>query len=230
MIRVAGYLPIFTTLFCVFFLVALARHYGANPSRHMLWWAWGVAVYGIGTLVESLVTLTGWSPWLFRAWYISGAIFGGVVLAQGTAMLLMRPRWARLSSMLVLLITALATALVLLSPLEVSKSEPHRLSGNVLVWQQVRWLTPFINLYAFVLFTGGAAWSAWLYHRSQIQRERVYGNILIAVGGLLPGIGGAFSKFGHTEVLYLGEFVGILLIYSGYRIMRDRSRLMSVSA
>jgi hypothetical protein len=145
-------------------------------------------------------------------------------------MLLMRPRWARLSSGLVLVVTALATTLVLLSPLDVTKSEPHRLTGSVLVWQQVRWLTPFINLYAFVLFTGGAAWSAWLYYGRQIQRERVYGNILIAIGGLLPGIGGAFSKFGHTEVLYLGELAGIFLIYSGYRIMRDRTRPRSVLA
>jgi hypothetical protein len=33
----------------------------------------------------------------------------------------------------------------------------------------------------------------------------------------LPGIGGSFTRFGYTEVLYVTEFVGIILIYLGYR-------------
>ena len=41
---------------------------------------------------------------------------------------------------------------------------------------------------------------------------------LIAVGALLPGIGGSFTRFGHTEVLYVTEFIGIILIYLGYRL------------
>lgn len=43
------------------------------------------------------------------------------------------------------------------------------------------------------------------------------GNIFIAVGAILPGIGGSFTVFGHTEVLYVTEFIGIILIYVGYR-------------
>ncbi|MGE5692910.1 MAG: hypothetical protein ACM3YF_03925, partial [Candidatus Zixiibacteriota bacterium] len=40
----------------------------------------------------------------------------------------------------------------------------------------------------------------------------------IAVGAILPGIGGSFSRMGHTEVLYVTEFIGLLLIYRGYRL------------
>jgi hypothetical protein len=37
------------------------------------------------------------------------------------------------------------------------------------------------------------------------------------MGGLLPGIGGSFTKFGYVEVLYVTEFVGLLFIYLGYK-------------
>jgi hypothetical protein len=43
------------------------------------------------------------------------------------------------------------------------------------------------------------------------------GNVLIAVGALLPGIGGAFTRFGYTEVLYVTELIGLCLVYAGYR-------------
>jgi hypothetical protein len=50
------------------------------------------------------------------------------------------------------------------------------------------------------------------------MRHRYHGNVLIAIGALLPGIGGSFTRFGHVEVLYVTEFLGILLIYWGYRL------------
>ncbi len=55
-------------------------------------------------------------------------------------------------------------------------------------------------------------------------RSRYVGNILIAVGALLPGIGGSFTRFGYVEVLYVTELVGLSLIFWGYLVMRrDRS-------
>ena len=46
----------------------------------------------------------------------------------------------------------------------------------------------------------------------------MWGNVVIAVGAILPGIGGSFTRAGYTEVLYVTEFVGIILIYAGYRL------------
>ena len=39
---------------------------------------------------------------------------------------------------------------------------------------------------------------------------------------MLPGIGGGFARAGFVEALYLGELVGLILIWAGYRkIVRD---------
>ena len=46
---------------------------------------------------------------------------------------------------------------------------------------------------------------------------RFVGNVYIAVGALLPAIGGSFTRFGYTDVLYVTELVGLSFIYIGYR-------------
>ena len=96
-------------------------------------------------------------------------------------------------------------------------ASPYRLSGSVMEWQWVRLFSPLVNLYAFVFLVGGAALSAWRYRGKAETRHRLIGNVLIAVGALLPGIGGMATRMGHTEVLYVTELVGIVLIWAGYR-------------
>jgi hypothetical protein len=86
-----------------------------------------------------------------------------------------------------------------------------------MAWPWVRAFSPFINLYAFVFLVGGAVKSAIQFWHRRDLRARAEGNVLIAVGALLPGIGGSFTRFGYTEVLYVTEFLGIILIYLGYR-------------
>jgi hypothetical protein len=81
----------------------------------------------------------------------------------------------------------------------------------------VRLFSPFINTYAFIFLVGGAVLSAVRFYRSADTHHRFIGNVLIAVGALLPGIGGMATRMGHTEVLYVMEFIGIILIWMGYR-------------
>jgi drug/metabolite transporter (DMT)-like permease len=75
------------------------------------------------------------------------------------------------------------------------------------------------NTYGLIFLVGGAAWSAIQYARKQGTSNRVLGNWLIALGGLLPAIGGTFTRLGFVEALFLTEFAGILLIWAGYRVI-----------
>ena len=65
---------------------------------------------------------------------------------------------------------------------------------------------------------GGAIVSAARYKRTREMYHRFVGNVWIAIGAILPGIGGAFTRFGHTEVLYVTELLGLFCIYVGYRL------------
>jgi hypothetical protein len=217
------FIPILTTFLAAWFSATLVRRYRDRGGQHHLWWAIGTATYALGTVTEAAVTLFGWQAPLFRLWYIAGALLGGAPLAQGTVYLLLARKTAdRLTAALVTAIVV-ASVCVLLSPLRLDLVEAHRLSGRVLGWTWVRAFSPFINLYAFVFLVGGALLSAWRYARNAETAYRATGNILIAVGALLPGIGGTFTRFGHVEVLYVTEFVGLGILWAGYRTIVTRS-------
>lgn len=215
-------IPILTTLLSAVFFVILYKHwiYKSNPS-YLFWWMIGVLCYGLGTLTESIVGIFQWSEPVFKSWYILGALLGGFPLAQGSVYLIFQKRTATIMMFVVVTIIVIASVLVLLSPIDYSLVEPTRLTGKVLVWKNVRLITPFVNIYAFIFLVGGAVYSAYRYSRDEQFKSRFIGNIFIAVGGLLPGIGGSFTKFGYTEVLYVTELLGIILIYMGYHTMKE---------
>ncbi len=217
------YIPIATTLLAVAFSAALFARWRAKGGTHLLWWGIGAATYALGTATEAAVTLFGWHAPLFRLWYVSGALLGGAPLAQGTVYLLLRRRIADRLTLGLVTAIAVASACVALAPIRLDLVEVHRLTGAVFGWQWVRAFSPFINAYAFVFLVGGAALSAWRYARRAETLYRAAGNTLIAVGALLPGIGGAFTRFGHTEVLYVTEFLGLCLLIAGYRTITSRS-------
>lgn len=212
------FIPIVTTLIALVFAYVILRRYRERRSGpHLLWWAGGVLMYGIGTFTEAAVTLLGWQEPLFRAWYISGALLGGAPLAQGTVYLLLQRRTANILAAVLLIFVATAATFVLLTPIDYSAVETYRLSGRVMEWSWVRLFSPFINTYAFIFLVGGAVLSAVRYRRDPAMYHRFVGNVLIAVGALLPGIGGTATRMGYVEVLYVTEFIGLILIWWGYR-------------
>ncbi len=219
-----AYIPIITTLFCVYFLFKIYPHWRAKPQAlYLMWWTLGVVCYGLGTLVESIHTLYGWSPIIFKSWYIAGAFLGGVPLAQGTVYLLVPRAIAHKMTAVLVAVLIVSTILVVVSPLDESRVS-HQLSGDVLEWTFIRLITPFVNIYAFIFLVGGAIYSAARYFKSIEFRGRFWGNTLIALGGLLPGIGGTMAKFGQTYVLYVTELIGIVFIFAGYQVIRhDRT-------
>ena len=203
------------------FGIALLRHWlQKKDAVYLAWWTAGVFLYGVGTVTESLITLFGWSEPVFRVWYISGALLGGAPLAQGTVYLILSKKIANRLSFILLSFVLIAAVCVVLTPINYSQVEQFRPTGKVMQWTWVRAFSPFINTYSLTFLAGGAAWSAWKYKRQGGSRSRYIGNVLIAVGALLPGIGGSFTRFGLTEVLYVTEFLGLILIFFGYRTMR----------
>ncbi len=217
--RAVLYLPAVTTVCAVVFCWQLfARYRAKGGGLHLLWWGIGMVTYGIGTLTEATTSILGWRPEVFRLWYVSGAFLGGYPLAQGSIYLLMNRKFADRSAWVVSSLIGVAAIFVFLTPLDLSMVETYRLSGRVIEWRWIRLISPFINLYSVFFLVGGAVLSAVRFRRTPQLRGRYVGNILIAVGALLPGIGGALTRAGLVEALYVTELAGLLLIYRGYRM------------
>ncbi len=215
-------LPLLSSLLSyVFAAVVLHRWWAIRRRPHLLLWGIGLLMYATGGLMEAFYGFFGWNPWVFRIWYLVGAVLVAAWLGQGTAYLLIRRRIAgvRLADILMALLlvgSLFAAYRVFSAQLDPSRMIEGELSGHAITTPGVRVLTPFFNIYGVIMLVGGAIYSAWIFWRKRIMFNRTIGNILIATGALAPAIGGTFQRFGIPYLLYLGEFVGAVLMFLGF--------------
>jgi hypothetical protein len=218
MVEPVHFLPIATTLLSAAFVIALlTRASKRNWAPHLMWWAIGIFFYGVGTAIESTITLAGNTETLNRVWYWAGAILGGYPLGTGSLYLLARRRVAHVLTAISLAFVIVASVLVFIGPMKVELLEAHRPTGRgIWEWSWLPWMTPFINIYALIFLVGGALFSCVRFAMSGTNAGRALGTGLIATGAMLPAVGGAMTKAGYVEALYVGEFIGLVLIVIGY--------------
>jgi hypothetical protein len=62
---------------------------------------------------------------------------------------------------------------------------------------------------------------AWSALRQGSLNSRVPATILIAVGALIPGLTSSLNRFGVTWSFFLGEFLGVLIIFIGFLVSEE---------
>jgi hypothetical protein len=214
-------LPFTSSIISYIFAFLVLKRYLKRRGPHLLLWGIGMILYGIGGFCEGYYGAFGWNSLIFRLWYLCGAVLVAAWLGQGTVYLLAKRKWAHTLMALLALGSLYGLIRVFGAELDpdLMTSSVHtgsELSGHAIVTPGVRILTPFFNLYGTVTLVGGAAWSAWIFWRKRILLHRTIGNILIAVGAILPAFGGAFSRMGLSGALYVSELLGAILMFIGF--------------
>jgi hypothetical protein len=214
-------LPFASCILSLVFAILIFRRYRARRGTYLLLWGIGMVFYAVGGFCEAYYGVFGWNPLIFRLWYLFGAILVAAWLGQGTVYLLAKRKWANALMAILLLASIYAAIRVFTANLDpglmtTSVHTGSELSGHAITTPGIRTLTPFFNLYGTVTLVGGAAYSAWLFWRKRVLLHRTIGNILIAVGAMLPAFGGAFSRMGVPNALYLGELLGTVLMFAGF--------------
>jgi hypothetical protein len=157
---------------------------------------------------------------------LSGALLTAAWLGQGTIYLLVRKRGIADILMTILGIASLAAlVLLLLAPITSAAANFHPDlpvsaqykdildRGGVIIL-----LTILLNIYGTITLVGGAIYSAFLFWRKHILVQRMLGNILIAAGAMMPAVGGSFLRAGLPDILYLSEFLGVVIMYGGFML------------
>jgi hypothetical protein len=221
MTTINTWLPFTSSVISFVFAFLLFRRYLVRRGPHLLLWGIGMVFYGIGGFCEAFYGILGWNPLIFRLWYLFGAILVAAWLGQGTVYLLARRTWAH--GLMVLLALGSLYGVIRVFGAELDPSlmttsvhTGSELSGHAIVTPGVRGLTPIFNLYGTVTLVGGAFYSAWIFWRKRILLHRTIGNILIAVGAILPAFGGTFSRMGLPGALYVSELLGAVLMFIGF--------------
>lgn len=90
----SGILPLLSAIISFVFAYFVFSRWRRRRRLYLLFWGIGLLLYGIGGAAEAYYGLFGWQPWVFRLWYLCGAILVAAWLGQGTVFLLMRKRVA----------------------------------------------------------------------------------------------------------------------------------------
>lgn len=215
------YIPYLSTIVTFIFVVAVYNRYRQRGGVHLLLWAIGLLFYGLGTLSEVILSLV-FNAFVLKIWYFTGAMLTAAWLGMGTVHLLIRKgNSAKVITWVLAAISALAFILVLLAPVMSSNydvvrpaSEQYKeifaRSGSMILF------TILLNIYGTITLIGGAIYSAFLFWRKKVLANRMFGNILIAAGALSPAMGGSLLKAGYTDMLYISEFAGVILMFIGF--------------
>ena len=217
------YLPILSTIVTFAFAIAVFNRFKVRHGAHLLLWSIGLVMYGIGTLTE-VISLFTFSPIALKLWYLSGAMLTAAWLGQGTINLLVRRRGiAPTLNIVLVVVSLLAVVLVLMAPItseavSFKTSEPLSAQYKDILTRSgaVVLLTIVLNTYGTFTLVGGAIYSAFIFWRKRVLFNRMIGNILIAIGAILPAMGGSFIQMGLPDFLYVSEFLGAILMYVGF--------------
>ena len=216
-----NFLPYISTIVTFIFTVAVYNRYRQRGGIHVLLWALGLLLYGLGTLSEVILSLT-FNVFVLKLWYLTGAMLTAAWLGMGSVHLLVRKgNTAVILTWILTAVSVLAAILVFAAPV-LSRSYDVALpasgqykdifsrSGLTILF------TILLNIYGTLTLVGGAIYSAFLFWRKKILANRMFGNIFIAAGALSPAIGGSFLKTGLTDFLYLSELIGAILMFIGF--------------
>ena len=217
----SSYLPLASAAIAFAFAYMVLKRWLRRRPPFLLLWGIGFLMYGVGGLMEALFGFWGWSPLVFRLWYLFGAILVAAWLGQGTVYLLVRRSIGGIKAshllMTVLAVGSIYAAVKVFSAdLDPTLMLEGELSGGAITSPGVRVLTPFFNIYGVLMLVGGALYSAFVYWRKRLFANRMIGNIFIAAGAMAPAFGGAMQRSGAPVALYVGEFVGAVLMFIGF--------------
>lgn len=206
--------PIVATILAFGCAAAVARDYLARPRPNGLVWTIAFAIFGAAALCEVIGSLSGWTPFVARAYYVLGATLVVGYLALGELYLLMRRSWADKASGVMLLLSALAVALISKTPIGPNLADEGWRALEPSAGMTA--LTIGINSGGTLILVGGLLYSVYSFRRKGIMRNRMIGCLLIAVGTLSVASGGTVTRFGSHQLLYIAMSIGISLIFAGY--------------
>jgi hypothetical protein len=207
-------LPIAAALVATLFSLLLVRSFRRRRAGHKLLWAAGFALFAVAAGSEALAQRSGWSPGLFRSYYLTGGTLTVAYLGAGSAWLQL-PRRARDAMAGALLAATVAAALtVVLSPVHAATlataPSGHPPANGAIGGHAFLWAIALNSLGSLFLI-GGALYSI-------ARRRRVRANAWIATGAIVLALTTSMSRAGVYSLMYAGELVGLALLFYGFNL------------
>ncbi|CAB4791025.1 MAG: hypothetical protein F2873_07570 [Actinobacteria bacterium] len=198
---------------------------------HELVWTVSLVLFCVGAGALWWGTARGWSPASFRLFYLAGAILNVPWLGAGTVYLLAGPTWGNRVRSWLLVLSGLATGVMLTAPLRAPIAGSELPEGKVVfgVWPRV--LAAVGSAVPATVIFVGALWSAWRVWRGRppalgsatrtvrLPKRLALGNVIIAIGTLVLSVSGTFAgRLGKDRAFSVTLLVGISVLFAGFLV------------
>jgi hypothetical protein len=215
-----GLFPLAAALVSGVFSASLLRQFLARRRPHQLAWGCALATFAAASLFASIGMFAGWTPMLFRSYYLFGALVNVPILALGTLYLYLPRRTAHGASLVVAAAAVYGAVAVFGADLE---NAALQASGGIpmgsdVMAPAVRALSRYYSYAGFLVVVAGALWSASRLARQPGERSRrlAQGNGLIALGTVVVAAASAFARQGQGSVFAVGLAAGVTVMYGGF--------------
>jgi hypothetical protein len=208
-------LPFCAALVALAFAALLLRSLLRRRSGEKVLWGIGFALFAVAAGAEAVAQRSGWSPALFRTYYLAGAVLTVAYLGAGSAWLVL-PKRGRDLLLGGLVVASLAAAVtVAIAPVDAASlaATPHgrppandALGGHAFLWAIA------LNTFGSAFLVGGSLYSI-------LRRRRVRPNLWIGGGAVVVALATGLSRAGSYEFVYVGELLGIALMFAGFAVV-----------
>jgi hypothetical protein len=204
-------------LVAVAFGLSTYERWRARGRRHELAWTVALGMFAVAAGALALGAQAGWSPAVFRTFYLFGAIVNVPFLALGTVYLLANQKTGDRVARAVGLGAAFAAGVVVTAPLRAALPHDQLAQGSQVFGVLPRVLAAVASAGGAVVIFAGAAWSAWRVWRNAAPRRLLSSNALIAAGTLILSSSGTLnSVFGAMTAFAVTLLAGIVVLFWGF--------------
>jgi hypothetical protein len=215
-------LPLSVTIIGAAFAIVILNHYFDTRRRpHELVWGIAFVLFSVAAATQVIADLNnGWSPFLARTYYLTGAILNVLFLGLGTIYLLFPRRVSTAALLVTLVITAFSTLILYTVPLNTEVLAHSQRTE----WKEVfnsnsapALLAAFGSGLGSIVVIVGALWSGVTFWRKRIMKGRMVGVFLLAAGTFIVALGGTLKGlFNNDHFLYPTMAVGVIAMFVGY--------------
>jgi len=207
-------LPIGATLVALLFSGLLLSSFARRPAGQKIFWSVGFALFAAAALAEAAAQRSGWSPALFRTYYLAGGVLAVACLGAGSAWLILPPRARDVLAGALITASLAAAVTVLLAPVDErlltatpsGRPPPNAaLGGHAALWAMT------LNSFGTIFLVGGSFYAIF-------RRRSVRANAWIACGAIVVALATGMSRAGNYSFVYAGELLGIAIMFAGFRL------------
>ncbi|MCA1841025.1 MAG: hypothetical protein ABR507_04845 [Actinomycetota bacterium] len=218
--------PLAAAVVALLFAIFTSVSYFKRHKPHQLTWTIAMLMFCIASLAASIGMLQGWSPLLFRTYFLFGAIVNVPVLSLGTIYLLAPKKVGHLLAMLVAVLSVFSAGIVYTAKLKtnvLSAAAGRIPRAHAVLENTPILLARYMSSTAFIVIVAGALWSAWKLSRKRDEylRRLASANILIAVGTFVVAAGSGAAgipKLGRAggAIFAVALLIGISIMFLGF--------------